>query len=190
MKKFTSLAFLAVALFFFIAVSSASPSLEKRTNTCPQQYKRNVLGKRTNVEKCPCALASATFDDEKVVGYVILAQDECGSTTVTGLFSKGLDDPQKNNYTFAIADDCGQIVKDLGTLGSTFANGGTKPFAQKFDNFNLNCDKSGIFFLKSARLSKRTYCQKSSYSKRAPTNSQFAVYQSGNFYSGASVDSF
>jgi len=189
MKKFTSLAFLAVVLLFFITVSSSEPLLEKRTNVCAQKYKRSVLGKRTEVEKCPCALASATFED-KAVGYVILAQDECGFTTVTGFFSKGLDDPQKNNYTFAIANDCGDIIEELGTLGATFVDGGTKPFSQKFDNFNLNCDKSGILFLKSAKLSKRTYCQKSNYSKRAPSNAFMNIYSGGSFYSGANVNSF
>ncbi|GBC00303.1 hypothetical protein RclHR1_03800019 [Rhizophagus clarus] len=196
MKKFTSLTFLAVVLLFFIAVSSAEPEPEplfgKRNNVCPQQYKRDVLGKRNNVKKCPCQLASATFDDSKVTGFVILAQDECGSTTVTGFFSRGLNDPQQNNYTFAIADDCGNKVKDLGTLGASFVNGGTKPFAEKFDNFNLNCDKSGILFLKSAKLSKRTYnsCQKTYYTKRAASNAFFAIYDNNDFYSGAGVNSF
>ncbi|CAB4425511.1 unnamed protein product [Rhizophagus irregularis] len=188
MKKFTSLTFLAVTLLFFIAVSSAEPFFNKRTNVCPQQYKRDILGKRTNVKKCPCALASATFEG-KATGYVVLAQDECGSTTITGFFSKGLDDPQQNNYTFAIADDCGKIIEKLGTLDAVFADGGTKPFSQKFDNFNLNCDKSGILLLKSAKLSKRTYCQNQNY-KRAGTNAFMNIYSNGGQYSGANVNSF
>ncbi|RIA86577.1 hypothetical protein C1645_779453 [Glomus cerebriforme] len=183
MKKFTSLTFLVVVLLFFITVSSADDKLDKRTNVCPQQYKRDVLGKRWDVKKCPCALASAPFDG-KATGLVVLAQDECGTTTFTGFFSKGLDDPQQNNFTFAIADDCDNIVHNLGTLDATFTNGGTKPFTQKFNNINLNCDKNGILLLPTAKLSKRNYCQKKYYKR---DGSRFNIYSNGNFYSGAPV---
>jgi len=195
MKKFTPLTFLTVALLFLIAVSSASLSdtsddgLEKRNNGCSQSsYKRNVLGKRNNVKRCPCTLASSTFEG-KATGFVIYSQDECGSTTITGFFSKGLDDPQQNNYTFAIADDCGNITNKLGTLDATFVDGGTKPFAQKFDNINLDCDQNGILLQKSAKSYKRNNVCKKTYYKR--DGFRFLnIYSRGGFYSGTSINRF
>uniref|UniRef100_A0A1D1YP21 Uncharacterized protein n=1 Tax=Anthurium amnicola TaxID=1678845 RepID=A0A1D1YP21_9ARAE len=184
MKKFTPLTFFAVALLFLITISSVSAH-----NTCSKEsyYKRNVLGKRTNDKKCPCALAKAIFDD-KVVGLVVLTQDECGETTNTGFFSKGLDDPQKNNFTFAITDDCGKVLHNLGTLDAVFADGGTKVFSKKFD-FNLNCDKDGILLQKSAKYSKRTNECKKTYYKRQATDgtTKFSIESNGDPYSSADI---
>src|SRR5688572_15767769 len=102
MRKFISLALLACVLLSLLTASEALPSSsspEKRHNTC--LYKRTVLGKRTNVKKCPCALAEAIFDDGPVGGLVVYAQDECGSTTITGQFNKGFEDTSAH-FTFKV----------------------------------------------------------------------------------------
>jgi len=138
------------ALIFLITVASAS-DLRKRTCT---NSKRGVLGKR-NPEKCPCQLAFADFTNEGGVigGYVVYAQDECGETTVTGIFTKGITP----NTTFAIVDDCGRKIQNLGNLGIEVADnsGSTKSFRQKFE-FDLNCTNQGVFNVKPSDYRKRT----------------------------------
>src|SRR5687767_10704601 len=121
MKKSTSLAFLACVLLFFIAVSAASPldddeisihdKRNKKEKVCPQ-HKRNVLDKRNYEKKCPCALARSVFEG-KFEGLFIFGQDECGTITTTGFFSKGFETPGK--YKFKIVDHCDHVLYDLGT---------------------------------------------------------------------------
>lgn len=177
MKKFTSLVLFACVLLFLMAVSTAEESVHKRTNTCSQSYKRNVLGKRTYEKKCPCALASTIFDD-KVKGLIVYSQDECGSVTVTGFIGQGLDDPS-GNYTFQIVDDCGRVKRDLGSLGAVFENNGAKPFTQKFHDFNLNCDKEGVLLSKPT-YNKRTCGTNSKYYKRQGDGGTYTRILSNN----------
>jgi len=144
------------ALIFMITVASAN--LQKRT--CGNS-KRDVLGKRTP-EKCPCQLAYADFTDEggPVGGYVVYAQDECGETTITGIFTKGIS----HNTTFDVVDECDRVVESLGNLGIEVADneGSTKSFRQKFP-FNLNCDKQGIL---NVQLSDSDYRKRTCNTKR------------------------
>src|SRR6266498_4127447 len=187
MKKFISLILLACILLSLITTLEALPSVEKRTNTC--KYKRNVLGKRTNVKKCPCTLAETVFDDA-VKGIVVYAQDECGSTTITGQFSKGFEDPSKN-YTFLIVDKCGYVIRDLThDLAVPFSgDGGSKAFNTKIYDLNLNCDENGILNKQpySTYSNKRT-CNTHKYSKRDPGDvfpTYMRINENGDFYAEA-----
>jgi len=161
MKRFAFL--LLLVLLIFASTTSA---------TCSNS-KRDVLGKRTN-KKCPCAIAAANFPrSEKISGFTSFAQDECGQVTTFGAFCDGFD--PKQNYTFDIIDNCGNVIVSLGNLGITSdtinADGSTQPFSQRFDTFNLNCDKSGIFYTPSAYYKKRN-CHPKNYKRQAdaPTN--------------------
>ncbi|CAG8502758.1 7771_t:CDS:1 [Funneliformis mosseae] len=191
MKSLTILAFILLSI---IAVSSALPShndqLEKRTYPC--LHKRNVLGKRTEERRCPCALAESIFDGTSgpVKGLMVYAQDECGSTTITGLFSSGFEDTTKN-YTFSIVDFCGKVIRDLtDDLNIEFSEGGSKAFKSKVD-FNLNCDKEGILFTENSKpgLNKRT-CN--AFSKRQadpnkPPNVFMRINEAGDNYAQADI---
>ena len=185
MKNFISLALLAFILLSLVAVSTPLPTddetaLNKRTSCL---YKRNVLGKRTNVKKCPCALAESVFDPDysddyqvsegPVKGLVVFSQDECGSTTVTGFFSKGFED-KNSNYTFQIVNDCGEVIRDLtkGLNVSLSNDDGTKAFTNKFDDFNLNCDNEGILYAPN-KLPKRNCYKRDGAYMRVNNNSRF-----------------
>ncbi|CAI2176825.1 6753_t:CDS:2 [Funneliformis geosporum] len=147
-----------IALVYKSALPSQNSQLDKRTNHC--LHKRDVLGKRTNTRVCSCALAESVFDGTSgpVNGIIIYAQDECGSTTITGLFSSGFEDTSQN-YTFKIVDNCGKVLRDVTKdLNIQFSEGGSKAFKSKVDDINLNCAKDGILLTKNSRsgLTKRT----------------------------------
>ncbi len=154
MKNFITLAFLSHVLLTLIVVSAILPSDAKPL--VQNLFKRSVLDKRTDVEKCPCTLARSLFDsgvsEGPAKGLVIFAQDECGSTTITGLFSKGFEDTSKD-YIFKIVDKCGDVIYDLtqGLCVELNNEGGTKFFSHKFDDINLNCNSDGILNRGSAK---------------------------------------
>ncbi|CAI2161824.1 15300_t:CDS:1 [Funneliformis geosporum] len=110
--------------------------------------------------KCPFTLANAIFDpngpkiekisEGPIKGLVVFAQDEVGSTTVTGYFSRGFKSTK--NYKFLVVDNCGDVVHDLTKrLKVTIYEGGTKAFTYKFDDLNLDCDKEGILMTEAER---------------------------------------
>lgn len=184
MNKFISLAFFAYILLSLIAVSAAlqtdEQTLEKRTGCLTKRG----LGKRTD-KKCPCALAEAVFDG-LVGGLTVYAQDECGFTTVTGLFSKGFQDAGKN-YTFQVVDECGEVLQDLtsGLNVQPSPDGGTKSFRNLFENFNLNCDNTGILAPRGG-LRKRTCPNK--MMKRQGGGSYMRINESGDNYAQADIN--
>lgn len=105
--------------------------------------KRNIL-KRQSGCMCQCTVATATFNDA-VTGIIVFSQDTCGSTLVSGLFSQGLNDPDKNRYAFLIVDPCGNVLRNLTSdLNVSYSMNGTLPFETRPDNFNLDCDSSGV----------------------------------------------
>ncbi len=170
------MAFLAYILSLLITVSA----------TLPTDYESN---KTKDVASCPCALAKSVFDessDGPVKGLVVYAQDECGHTTITGIFSKGFEDTSKN-YRFKIVDSCGTVVHDLTSgLNVRFDNfGGTKVFRNKFRNINLNCNRKGILSIKPKPLINHT-CKKI-FKRRRRSRTYMRVNQDGRSYSQASI---
>ncbi|CAG8689396.1 15125_t:CDS:1 [Cetraspora pellucida] len=190
LKNFTSWAILC--LLISMAAALAVPenlSLVARTETssCPQ--KRSPLAKR-HEEKCPCAVATAIFNN-KFKGITVYTQDECGTTTATGYFSSGFS-PDKQYCAF-ITDDCGKILHNITDALNLQINqdGSVTPFTSKLYDINLNCDEDGILLAytpkpaENTTVSKRTeddYYYKdpcaSKYRKRAQ-GSQMAFYENG-----------
>ncbi|KAF0557943.1 hypothetical protein F8M41_011753 [Gigaspora margarita] len=78
-----------------------------------------------------CVTAKAVFNNE-VTGIITLAKKEEGCTFVFGLFSKCLDDLEKNCFNVLIKNCDGNIVANL-TDSIEFVDGGTKPFFTKID---------------------------------------------------------
>ncbi|CAI2183248.1 7395_t:CDS:2 [Funneliformis geosporum] len=156
-------------------------TLEKRTSCLS---KRGVLGKRTD-SKCPCALAEAVFEGA-VGGLTVYAQDECGFTTVTGLFSKGFQDTNKN-FTFQVVDDCGTVLQDLteGLKVQPSGDGGTKSFRNLFENFSLNCGNTGILVPQNG-LTKRTCSRK--LKKRQGSGAYMRINEGGDSYAQADIN--
>ncbi|CAG8719333.1 17474_t:CDS:2 [Dentiscutata erythropus] len=116
-------------------------SLIARTNIEPCNDKPSLL-KRTYDKKCPCVLATSNFNG-KVKGLVVYSQDECGATTVVGIFKSGFK--KGHRYDFLITDDCGNPIRNMtADLHVNFVNGGTAPFHAKLLDVSLNCDKYGI----------------------------------------------
>ncbi|CAG8770058.1 10672_t:CDS:2, partial [Gigaspora margarita] len=94
------------------------------------QSNANPLLKRGEDDSV-CVVAKAVFDGE-VTGIITLAEKEEGCTFVFGLFSKGLEDPEKNCFNVLIKDCDGNVVANL-TDSIEFVDGGTKPFFTKID---------------------------------------------------------
>ncbi|CAG8590147.1 8656_t:CDS:1 [Funneliformis caledonium] len=162
-------------LLFLIAVAAA---LQTSDQSLP-----NVLDRRTEPKKCPCAFAGSIFDPfvkdaskGPARGFVSYAQDELGCTIISGQFSKGFED---KNGTFRIVDKCDNLLFDISKeLDVKFSeDGGTKAFSYKFDNINLNCDSNGLLVVE---------CKIKSYYKRQSASG--ASMQAGSG-SSANIDS-
>ncbi|KAF0557938.1 hypothetical protein F8M41_011748 [Gigaspora margarita] len=120
-KKITYLALALILLVVFVQESIA--------RTIPQSNANPLL--KRGEDKSVCVIAKAVFDDE-ITGLITLAEKEEGCTFVFGLFSKGLDDPEKNCFNVLIEDCDGNVVANL-TDSIEFVDGGTKPFFTKID---------------------------------------------------------
>src|SRR6266542_2063263 len=158
MNKFYFFFFILLTL---IVVSTAlstdnEPSVhtfEKRNNDCPLK-KRDVLSKRTNVERCSCTMAQTIFTPDKkykVKGFMFFAQDECGSTRIAGLFSRGFENISRNeskDIKILIVDQCGRLLYDIteGLNVKFTGKGDSEPFSHKFHEINLDCNDNGILF--------------------------------------------
>ncbi|CAG8566062.1 6735_t:CDS:2 [Funneliformis caledonium] len=114
-----------VVLFIFVAAISIKAETVDRTDSSPNNSKRNVLNKRNEDKVCQCTIAEAIFDSS-FKGLFFFSQDECGSTTIAGIL----------NVQFC--DD-----------------GSTKPFTHTFPAINLDCNKDGIFIPEAGKYSKR-----------------------------------
>src|SRR5688500_11173978 len=101
LKKLAPLAFLACVLLFLVTVSALPTDVEPLVHTFDKRNK-----------KCACTVANADFFDGPVKGLVTFVQDEYGSTTVTGIFSKGFEDKHAK-YKFKLVDDCDNELHDL-----------------------------------------------------------------------------
>jgi len=158
----TTLVFSLLLVFIFSLATSAK-EFEKRTSC--SVYKRDILGKRNNVKKCPCAVAQSSFaGNGGYKGFTAFAQNECGEVKTFGQFYAGFD--KKQTYSFKIVDECGVLITDLGDLGITVNDdGSTGPFSQTFDTFNLNCDANGILSKSTSHKKKKRNCTNQ---KRAP----------------------
>ncbi|CAG8743232.1 5176_t:CDS:1, partial [Funneliformis caledonium] len=151
-------------LFAFIAFTTAisikdeSIKLEKR-NSCSSNSKRNLLGKRNEEDKsCPCTIAESIFYTE-FRGFTFYSQDECGSTTIAGMFSRGFETLNStNNITFEIVDSCNRTLYDLteGLNVQINDDGSTDPYLYTFDEITLDCFEDGILFPQVGKYSKRT----------------------------------
>ncbi|CAI2170968.1 10770_t:CDS:1 [Funneliformis geosporum] len=178
-----------VLLVFFTAVSTALTTrndlsihkLEKRT-TCPYNSKRSVLIERNEDKQCSCSMAEAIFSN-KLQGLFFFAQDECGSTTIAGLFSSGFEVfNSTSNITFEIIDSCNRTLYDLtdGLNVQFNYNGSTKPFRYTFDEINLDCDKDGILF---PQVGKSHYNKRTCDSlRRRDGENQVACKESGDIF--------
>lgn len=129
MKKFISLALLT---YILIAVSVALPADNDKRAYC----------------KCSCTVAKALFNDQTagpIRGLTFFTQDECGKTTVSGLFHKGFN--PKKKQTFKILDSCGRVIRDLTSDLNVQVrdDGGSEFFSHAFD-FSLDCGHKGILF--------------------------------------------
>ncbi|PKC02089.1 hypothetical protein RhiirA5_402538 [Rhizophagus irregularis] len=160
MKYYTLLSFLV--LLFLITITLAFPN---GSELLPKTFeKRN---------QCNSALVNADFNtnifkrNPSVVGTVIFSQDECGSTEVVGIFSKGFDDTSAT-YGLQIVDECRNVLFDF-TEGLNIqpdGSGGTKSFRHKFDNVSIDCDSNGIL-TKKVHNSKRN-CYRNKIRNRLP----------------------
>lgn len=161
-----------------IVILSIILSVDAHCHDKSYNKRSTELFKRHDYEKndtCPCTVATATFNST-VVGIVTFAQDECGSTLVTGLFSDGLVDPEKNCYDFLVVDKCGKLLYNLtSALDVKFRNDGTLPFSTRLDDLNLNCDSDGVLLAES---------DKKRYVKR-DTGSDLQINQNGQNYASA-----
>ncbi|KAF0557946.1 hypothetical protein F8M41_011756 [Gigaspora margarita] len=120
-KKITYLALALILLVVFVQDSIA--------RTIPQSNSNPLL--KRGEDDSVCIVAKAVFDDE-ITGIITFAEKEKGCTFVFGLFSKGLDDPEKNCFNVLIEDCDGKVVANL-TDSIEFVDGGTKPFFTKID---------------------------------------------------------
>ncbi|CAI2176847.1 3464_t:CDS:1 [Funneliformis geosporum] len=151
-----------VVLLTFVAVTTAISinnepiNLEKRTKTCPSVSKRNTLNKRYEDTICKCSLAESIFSSS-IKGLFFFSQDECGSTTISGMFSHGFEVFNTSCITFEIVDSYNRTLYDLTDgLNVQFNNdGSTDPFAHTFHEINLDCFENGILFPQVGKNSKR-----------------------------------
>ncbi|RHZ83230.1 hypothetical protein Glove_99g119 [Diversispora epigaea] len=164
-----SIVILSIILTAFaheVSFKKRSPELLKRTD-----YEKN--------DTCPCTVATSTFNST-VIGEVVFAQDTCGSTLVTGLFSDGLVNPEKNCYTFLVVNKCGKLLYNLtSVLDVKFRKNGTFPFSTRLDDLNLNCDSNGVLLAESG---------KKRYIKR-DTGADLQIQQNGQNYASAPLSS-
>ncbi|CAG8457729.1 3632_t:CDS:1 [Funneliformis mosseae] len=186
-----------VLLIFFTAVSTALTTrndlsvhkIEKRT-TCAYNSKRNVLIERNEDKQCSCSLAESIFSN-KLKGFFFFAQDECGSTTIAGLFSSGFEVfNSTENITFEIVDSCNRTLYDI-TYGLNVQfndDGSTDPFRYTFDEINLDCDDDGILFpqVGKSHYNKRT-CDGL---RRRDGKNQVACKESGDIFEASDINDF
>ncbi|CAG8527304.1 6539_t:CDS:1 [Funneliformis mosseae] len=149
-----------VVLFIFIAaisIKAETVELEKRTDSSPNNSKRNELSKRNEDKVCKCTIAEAIFDSS-FKGLFFFSQDECGSTTIAGMFSRGFETlDSTDDISFEIVDNSNRTLHDLTDgLNVQFCDdGSTKPFTHTFPEINLDCNKDGIFVPEVGKYSKR-----------------------------------
>ncbi|CAI2164555.1 3717_t:CDS:1 [Funneliformis geosporum] len=161
---------------------------EKRTDdvyVCPE-IARNVLSKRNNVEQCQTTIAEAIFQDV-FEGFFFFAQDECGSTTIVGMFSHGFEifNNDTSDVKFQILDSCNRTIYDLTDELNVQINndGSTDPFSYTFEEINLDCYDDGILFPTDS-LSKRN-CEGNQ--RRAPHGKHVGITKNNKEYGGASI---
>ncbi|CAG8749965.1 11660_t:CDS:1, partial [Funneliformis mosseae] len=118
----------------------------------------NILSKRNEDKVCKCTIAESTFSSS-FSGFSFFSQDECGRTTIAGMFSRGFEIfNSTNDIRFEIVDSCNRTLHDLTDgLNVQFNNdGSTDPFIHTFDQINLDCFEDGILFPQVAKNSKRS----------------------------------
>ncbi|CAI2189915.1 8957_t:CDS:2 [Funneliformis geosporum] len=75
--------------------------------------------------------------------------DECGSTTITGIFSRGFEIfNETSDIKFKIVDSCNRTLYDLtdGLNVEFNCDSSTDPFRHTFYEINLDCFEDGIIF--------------------------------------------
>jgi len=187
--------FFTYTIFFVLfALLIAEPTVQtfSKRNNCPFDKRNDVLGRRTNFKKCSCSVARSVFDGQlsegPMRGFVMYGQDECGHTTISGIYFVGFIKGHK--YDFLLVDGCGNTLHDItNDLDVQLNNsGGTKPFAHKFTNINLDCDDNGLLNIKTNKktpLNKRT-CKR--ISKREPDSAYMRINDNGDGNSEAKVE--
>ncbi|RIB08863.1 hypothetical protein C2G38_2110051 [Gigaspora rosea] len=164
----------------FVSLFLISTSSAYNGNENFFKYNPNPLNKRTQ-PKCPFAFAEAKFTG-KVNGLMTFAQKSCDRTIISGIFSNGLVDPEKNCYTIRIQDVNGKIRDITKDLKLKFIKDGTAPFSVEIKDFNLNCD-SGILTVHDSE--KQYYSEKQSYSEKQ-VHSEKQSYSGKESYSAHS----
>ncbi|CAG8557381.1 2010_t:CDS:2 [Diversispora eburnea] len=151
----------------------------------PKIYKSpSELFKRDEKDTCPCTVATSSFCGPIVWGEVVFAQDECGKTIATGLFSDGLVDPEKNCYDYLIVDKCGKVLYNLTeAISPKYRKDGTWPFSSgRLSDLNLDCDKDGVL------LAYCDNCTDTKYHKRQGSGSSLQIQQNGQDYAAADLN--
>ncbi|CAI2181867.1 2728_t:CDS:1 [Funneliformis geosporum] len=177
-------------ILFMLVVSTTAMSikddivnLEKRT-LCSNS-KRNILSKR-NDEVCKCTIAESVFSTE-FRGFSFYSQDECGQTTIAGMFSRGFETlNDTSDIYFQIVDSCDRLLYDLteGLNVQINNDGSTDPFLYTFSEINLDCFDDGILFPQVGKNSKRN-CN---LNRRQDGNNAMAVKKGTDVVAKASVD--
>ncbi|CAG8566046.1 6734_t:CDS:1 [Funneliformis caledonium] len=150
--------FILVTVTTAISIKAETVNLEKRTVTCPYNSKRNILSKRNEDKVCKCTIAESTFSSS-FSGFSFYSQDECGRTTIAGMFSRGFEIfNSTDDIRFEIVDSCNRTLHDLTDgLNVQFNNdGSTDPFIHTFDEINLDCFEDGILFPQIGKNNKRS----------------------------------
>ncbi|RIB09144.1 hypothetical protein C2G38_2044553 [Gigaspora rosea] len=100
-----------------------------------------LLQRRHEDDVCYDYIAAEAKFCGQVTGIMTFIQDDSADITfVNGLFSKGLDYPEKHQYNIVLKDCDGKIVKNLTKeLCLKFVDGGTEPFSAyvEFDLFEF-----------------------------------------------------
>ncbi|RHZ88251.1 hypothetical protein Glove_24g49 [Diversispora epigaea] len=173
------------ALKIVIVSMILSAVAKKRNCNYDENKKRSLeLSERRDYltnDTCPCTVATAVFLGT-FVGEVVFAQDPCGSTLVTGLFSDGFD-PENNWYGFLIVDACGNLLYNLtSALDIEFRKNGTFPFSARLDDLNLDCDSDGVLLAECDDSKHHKH-----YHKRA-TGANLEVQENGQNFASAPIN--
>ncbi|CAG8622726.1 2829_t:CDS:1, partial [Diversispora eburnea] len=156
----------------------------------PKIYKNsNELFKRTHEKNdtCPCTVATASFCGPVVWGEVVFAQDECGKTIATGIFSDGLVDPEKNCYDYLIVDKCDKVLYNLTkAISPKYRKNGTWPFSSgRLSDLNLNCNEDGILL---ASCDNCTDTDKHHKRQDTQDGSKLKIQQNGQDYDETNIE--
>ncbi|RHZ49475.1 hypothetical protein Glove_520g11 [Diversispora epigaea] len=157
-------------LFSVILSVYAHDDVSKYRKRSPGLFKRS----HEKNDTCPCTVATSVFTKNVVIGEVVFAQDPCGKTLVTGLFSDGLPDPEKNCYDYLIVK-CDKVLYNLtSAIDPKYRKNGTYPFSTRLNDLNLDCDSNGIL------VSPCVSCNDTYHKRQATPDPTLNIYAKGD----------